>query len=318
MFWTGAEMKIRNPTLTQLHYFVAVADQKSFRRAAERLRISQPTLTAQIAGLEKALSVQLFERSRGGTFIAPAGRELLGAAQRVLEEVRALMDAAGGSRAGPGGTYRMGVPPTLGPYLLPHILPDLHQRYEAFRLHVREDLTQRLEEGLVTGRYDFVVMPLPLVADEFIVTPLFREPILLALPMQHPLASKPAITGADLFQQDVLTIEGQHPYHRQVESLCERFGARVLRDYEGTSLDALRHMVVMGMGLAFLPALYVRSEIHDPGAIRVTGLDGETISRIHALIWRPASPARQFYVQLAADIREILTRRLGDVVTQVR
>lgn len=306
------------PSVKQLEYFVAVAEMQSFRRAAERLRISQPTLTAQIAGLEKLLGVQLFERSRAGTMLAPVGRELLPSARRAIEEVQAFVTAADGRRGGPGGTYRIGVTPSLGPYLLPHILPALHQRYAELKLYVREEVARQLEDGLAGGRYDLVVMPLPLVSDEFVVTPLFREPIRLVLPSEHPLAALPVIRGSDLRRQDVLTIEGQNPFNRQVEQLCERFGARVLRDYEGTSLDALRHMVVMGMGLAFLPALYVRSEIHASSALRVADIDGESISRIHALAWRNASPARQFFGQLADDIRAILAERLAGEVMPLR
>lgn len=308
---------MRKPSIKQLEYFIAVAELESFRRAAERLRISQPTLTAQIAGLEKLLGTQLFERSRSGTLLAPMGRQLLPSARRVLEEVQAFTDAADGSRSGPGGVYRMGVTPTLGPYLFPHILPDLHAHYPQFKLHVREGDARALEAGLIAGRYDLLVMPLPLIGDDFVVTPLFREPIFLVMPQSHVLAAQPRVTGRDLAGQAVLTIEGQHPFHRQVEQLCERFGARVQRDYEGTSLDALRYMVVMGLGVAFLPALYIHSEIHGPSALHVTELADESISRIHALVWRPASPARQFFQELATEIRDILARRLSGVVTPV-
>jgi LysR family hydrogen peroxide-inducible transcriptional activator len=307
-------LRQQRPSVKQLEYFVAVAELQSFRRAAERLHISQPTLTAQIAGLEKLLGVQLFERSRAGTLLAPIGRELLDPARRALEELQAFVDAADLTRRGPSGTYRMGVTPTLGPYLLPHVLPAIHARHASLKFYLREAHARELEDGLSSGRHDVALMPLPLGMRELTAAPLFREPVMLVLPSEHRLAGKSRIEGADLRDEDVLTIEGQHPFHRQIEQICERFGARVLRDYEGTSLDALRHMVVMGMGVAFLPALYVRSEIRDADALRVTELAGEPLYRVHALVWRPGSPARTFFAALAQEIRDILAERLAGVV----
>ncbi|MEQ8663470.1 MAG: hydrogen peroxide-inducible genes activator, partial [Gammaproteobacteria bacterium] len=279
------------------------------------LGISQPTLTAQISALEKLLGVRLFERSRSGTRLAPVGRELLANARRVVEEVDGFIEVADTVRNGPGGTYRLGVPPTLGPYLLPYLLPDLHRRYGNLRLYVREDTQRDLETGLSSGRHDLVLCPLPLDSTEFVVTPLFREPVRLVVHEDHELAQRPHVAAEDLRDADILSIEEHHRFYRQVEQLCQRLGARLSRDYQGTSLDALRHMVVMGMGHAFLPALYVMSEIHEQSQLVVTDIAGEPVVRAHALVWRAASPSRGFFQRLAGDMKEILARRLPDVVS---
>ncbi|MEQ8233626.1 MAG: hydrogen peroxide-inducible genes activator [Gammaproteobacteria bacterium] len=310
-------MQQGKPSLRQLEYFLAVAECESFRRAAERLGISQPTLTAQISALETLLGVRLFERSRSGTRLAPVGRELLGNARRVIEELDGFVDAADTVRNGPGGTYRLGVPPTLGPYLLPHLLPDLHRQYANLRLYVREDTQRDLETGLSSGRHDLVLCPLPLDSNEFVVTPLFREPVKLVVHEDHELAQRDGVAAEDLRNADILSIEEHHRFYRQVEQLCQRLGARLSRDYQGTSLDALRHMVVMGMGHAFLPALYVMSEIHDQSQLVVTEIDGEPVVRAHALVWRSAAPSRAFFQRLAGDMKEILARRLPDVVSVI-
>ena len=122
----------------------------------------------------------------------------------------------------------------------------------------------------------------------------------------------------DLLGEQVLTISEHHLFHRQISELCEKVGAVVRRDYEGTSLDTLRQMVVMGMGLAFLPALYVKSEIRQENELRIANVEGVNVVRNHALVWRSTSPARNFYKELALEIREIIATNLSDIVIPVR
>jgi LysR family hydrogen peroxide-inducible transcriptional activator len=298
------------PSVRQVEYFVAIAEAESFNGAARRLSVSQPTMTNQIAALEEALGLQLFERSRAGTVLTPVGRELLPNAHRLLEEFQGFIDRADSVSRGPSGTYRLGVTPTLGPYLLPHILPALHRRYTALKLSVREDAPCDLEVGLATGKYDFVLTPLPIDDSRLTVAPLFREPLMLTLPADHRLAKRKHINRQDLAGESVLTIDEHHHFHRQIQKLCGRLGAQLRRDYEGTSLDTLRHMVVMGMGIAFLPALYIRSEIHRPSELRVATVRGEVIERTHALAWRSSSPARQLFREITDEIRSLVARDL--------
>lgn len=307
----------RPPTLRQIQYFIAVAEAANFRRAAARLQVSQPTLTSQVAALEEALEVKLLERSHSGSVLTPAGRGLMTFARRVVEEMQGLSDHAASLAKGPAGTYRLGVTPTLGPYLLPYVLPELHRRYEALKFYVREGAPRILEGDLLAGDHDLVLTPLPVEAENLTVVPLFHEPLRLVMSSGHRLARRRRVDSVDLRGEPVLTLQEHHLFHRQVAELCDRLGARVLRDYEGTSLDTLRQMVTMGMGVAFLPALYVRSEIHKREDLVVTSVEGEAMSRTHALAWRRSSPAKRRFERIAADVRELVGDRLADEVTLV-
>ena len=301
-------------TLRQIQAFVAVADAGSYRRAAEQLGTSQPTLTNQVANLEASIGLRLFDRSRAGTLLTPNGRELLPNARHVIEEHQGLLDRAASLARGPAATYRLGVTPTLGPYLLPLILPSLHQRHAALKLSVREGAPRQLEEDLVAGRHDLILSALPIDSERLSVAPLFQEPVFLAMSSEHPLADRSVVAKDELAGEAVLTLEEQHHFHTQIQSLCDRLGAHVRRDYEGTSLDTLRHMVTMDMGIAFLPALYIRSEIHNPNELHIKEIKGERVERTHALAWRRSSPGAGLFREIAELIRDIVDTSLGDHV----
>ena len=298
-------------SLKQLQYFAAVAEYGSFRQAAFRLGITQPTLSNQIAIMEKALKIQMFERTRKGINVTPQGRELLLSARRVLEEAQGFISQSAILSGGGIGTFRLGVTPTLGPYLLPHILTPIHNKYSDLKLYVRENAPSELETGLINGQHDLILTTLPIMSSELVVAPLFREPIKLALARDHRLADRLTINREDLLGEPVLTISEHHLFHRQITELCERVGAHVLRDYEGTSLDTLRQMVVMGMGVAFLPALYAKSEIRNEEELRVADVDGINVVRNHALVWRNTSPASSFYRQLSEEIKSMIETNLA-------
>lgn len=300
-------------TFKQVRYFQAIAEAGSFRRAAERLGVTQPTLTVQIAALEETLSTSLFERQRNGVVLTPVARDLLPRARRIGEELKEFAEQAQGVSG--QSTYRLGVTPTLGPYILPRVLPFIHQQFEDLRLYVREAIPAQLTVDLKSAAHDVILTTLPIQGDELEVTPLFRESLMLAMPLEHPLATKSVITAQDLVGEAVLTIDEQHLYHRQVSALCESLGATVNRDYEGTSLDTLRQMVVMGMGITFLPSLYVASEIGDSDMLRVTDVQGVNMNRDHALAWRRRSPARGFFRQFAHTMGGIISEQLADEVT---
>lgn len=305
---------MNQPSLKQLEYILAVAKSGSFRGAADELGISQPTLTAQIARAEEALGEKLLERSRSGAYLTPAGRLFEPQARRVLEAMEELGQVMGDTAINEKATYRLGVKGTLGPYLLPQILPALKDAHPKLRFYVREDSPLGLEEGIARGDYDLIITALPINSRDLVQEPLLREKILLAAPADHPLSKVKTWRGQYLEGEQVLTTENGHQFSRQVETVCQRLGAQVRRDYEGSSLDALRLMVVMGMGLTFLPALYVESEIKADSGIRVGELADESIARLHVLAWRPSSPARNFYKVLAEDLRKIIAARLGHAV----
>lgn len=302
-------------SLRQLEYFVAVADTGSLRQAARRLGVTQPTLTVQITALEETLGVQLFERTRQATLLSPAGRELLPDAMNLLSQWRNVVENAHVLSDDAHSTYRLGVPQTLGPYLLPQLLPSIHQRFANLRLHVREEVPDQLLQGLEEGRFDLVIGPINTESESIVRVPLFREPLLLASPVDMALAPRDDFSESDLSGLDILAMDERHALRREVEQICEQTGAKLNRDYEGTSLDTLRQMVVMGMGLAFLPALYVRSEIHRPEELRIQSLKGRGLYREHALLYRRQAPSRRFYRQLTDRIRDVIAADLGDTVS---
>jgi LysR family hydrogen peroxide-inducible transcriptional activator len=308
------ESPVSRPSVKQIEYFVAVARQGSFRRAAESLDVSQPTVTSQVALLEKSLGVVLFERGRSGATLSPAGRELLPRARSVLDCLDELVETAGSAGSG-AAVYRLGVKSTLGPYLLPRILPALHAKHPDLKLYVREESPDLLESGLEQGELDLIMTGFPTNSADLDGETLLREDIKLVLPAQHPLAGKAKVSGEDLAGEQILTTGDGHHLTRLVEQVSARFGAQVLRDYQGTSLDALRLMVVTGMGLTFLPALYIDSEINADSALAVREIEGHSIARIIGMAWRRNSPSRVFYRKLAADLRQMLRTEVGSAVT---
>jgi LysR family hydrogen peroxide-inducible transcriptional activator len=305
-------MKELNFSLKQLRYFLVAARHKSLRQAATELGIAQPSLSAQLKALEDALGVELFERSRGGVTLTPIGRNMLAEALLAVNAAESIMEAAQFATRGPTGTFRLGVAPSIGPYTLPWILPAVRHQYRGVKFFVREAVTKVLVEELKAGSYDLIFTPMPIDDPSLTVVPIIREPVYLVLNAEHPLAGQESIKPHQLKGLDILTIEEHHLFFNQVEELCKRFSANLLRDFEGTSLDAIRQMVYMEMGVAFMPSLYIRSEIRDRHELTVLGIEGEPIYRVHAIAWRNTSPLRGFYRGLCTFIQNTIKQQFGD------
>ncbi|TNE63979.1 MAG: hydrogen peroxide-inducible genes activator [Alphaproteobacteria bacterium] len=304
-------MEIGYPTLKQLRYLEAVVAAGSFRKASVRLGVSQPTLTSQIAALEEALGLVLLERSRTGVLPTSAAREILPRAAHIADEVRAIRDFARFTAEGGMGIHRLGVPPTLGPYLLPEVLSDIHANHPTLRLHVREETPNDLEHGLLEGRYDVVLTSLPMDVAGLVHTRLFAEPFRLCAPPDHMLATKPVVEARDIAGERLIAIEDRHRMFYQMQQLARRFDARLMRDYEGTSLDAVRQMIATGFGLAFLPTLYIRSEIDPREDVVVLEMADAPLDREIVLAWRPNSAHRGLYRLLAEQLRDSCQRKLS-------
>ncbi|MEM7300042.1 MAG: hydrogen peroxide-inducible genes activator [Pseudomonadota bacterium] len=301
-------------TLRQLSYLVALAQELHFRRAAERMNVTQPTLSIQIQELERQLKASLVERNAGKVMLTPLGREIVERARSVLSDVEDIKNLAAASQHGFDGTIRVGVPPTLGPYLLPHIVPELHANHPDLKLYVKEGKPHDLQLELKEGVHDLVISPLPINHSDLVVVDLFREPLQVVTAPDHPFARRGQIERKDLAGQKVLAMERGHHLHDQVFYLCEEFKAEPLRDYEGTSLDTLRLMVGMGVGIAFLPALYIRSEIGDRGEIAVINLRASNLFRQIGLAWRQRSVHAQLFTEISDMVRTIAIDRLPEVI----
>jgi len=292
-------------TVRQLSYFVALADAGSFTRAAERMEVSQPSLSQQIRALETIVGAALFERG-GPAILTPLGRDLLERARRILLEVADLEDVGATSGDPLVGMIRLGVSPTLGAYLLPSVVGRLHREHPTLRVHVREGLPKALATGLANGVHDLILAQLPVAGRTFHSERLFREPLYVAMASDHPLHIKAVIAPEDLRGENLLTLLPEYRMAEQVAAIALEVEANVLRDYEGTSLDAIRQMAGMGMGLALLPELYVRQEIRKGDDVVVRPIEGGRYFREIGLLWRQGAGRAASYGVLADLLREVV------------
>jgi LysR family hydrogen peroxide-inducible transcriptional activator len=304
------------PNLRQLEYLVALADTRHFRRAAEKANTTQPTLSEQLKALETRLGVQLVERSRSSVVLTAVGQQVVDVARRMLadaNEIRALAASGGRDLA---GLLRLGLPSTIGPYLLPHIIPELHRTYPGLKLYVREELPNALPAALGDGKHDLILSLLPVKGADLVSEPLFREPLYLAVAADDPLAGQETVRRASLKARDVLALGPGHQLHDVVQALCAELGARLRFDFEGTSLDTLREMVAMGVGITFLPGLYVHSVAGRDPSIRMLEIDGRSVYRTVGLVWRRTSARQDGFQALAALIRSAVGRELPHLPIQ--
>lgn len=300
------------PSLRQLEYLVALYDKRHFRRAAETVGVSQPTLSAQLKAFERDLGATLVERGRAGVVFTPLGEEIVQIAHRIVRDMVEIRQKASSYGQDFGGTIRLGLPATIGPYLLPRMLPELHRTYPSLRLYVREEVPLTLPSALQEGRYDVLITPLPVKGAEFEVVPVFREPLFIAVAADHPLARSDEIKRSDLADQSILTLETGHHLHEQAEAMCEEFGARLRFDFEGTSLDTLRQMVAMGVGLSLLPGLYVRSSVAQDTSVKALKIRGRSLFRTIGVVWRRKSTLGAQYEKLANYVAKTIAREFPD------
>ncbi len=303
-------------TLRQLRYLMALEETHHFREAAEACGISQPSLSVQIKLLEEALDLVLVERGRGPVRLTQAGREVARRARDILDASQDIVDMSATLQTGLGGTLRLGTSITLGPYLMPHVVGELHRSHPDLRLYIREAAPNVLVRELNEGVHDLILTQLPVASTRLTVARLFREPLGLAMPVEHALAARATIEGPELADQTILSLSPAHALHDQISAICAETGAFLSRDYEGTSLDALRQMVALDMGLTFLPALYVRSEIEGRARdVVVRPFRGRRFTRSIGLVWRASSGAAPAYERLAAAIRDT-ARRFPELVLE--
>lgn len=295
-------------SLRQIEYLVALSETKHFRKAAEKVGVSQPTLSTQLSTLEKQLGIQLVERSRSSVIITPLGEEVLSIGKRILHDAQTILDLAASQNGQLIGSIRLGLPPTVSPYLLPLILPELHREHPKLKLYIREEYPLDLPASLLNGTHDVILTPLPLNHADFQVHPIFREPLYVVLSDEHPLASKDKIEPSDLQGESVLALERGHQLHDQVNRLCEEYGAQLRFDYEATSLDTVHQMIAMGMGISFLPGLYVQSSLSNIQGTLVKQLSTSPPSRTLGLAWRSMSMRDDDFALLESFIRKTISQ----------
>lgn len=291
--------------LRDLKYLVALADHRHFGKAADASFVSQPTLSTQIKKLEDELGVALVERAPRKVMLTPVGREVVERARRIIAEVEQMGEVARRSRDPEAGTVRLGLFPTLGPYLLPHVVPRIRQRFPQLELLLVEEKSDVLLQRLREGALDAALLALPLHDDQLHAEFLFEEPFLLAVPESHPLANHGPLALDDLSSQTLLLLEDGHCLRDQALDVCRTAGAGENGGFRATSLETLRQMVAANVGVTLLPSLAVKPPVAQSNAIRLLPFRDPQPSRRIAMAWRRSSAMSAFLMQLAGEFKRL-------------
>jgi LysR family hydrogen peroxide-inducible transcriptional activator len=292
--------------LRDLRYLVALADVLHFGKAAEACHVSQPTLSTQIRKLEDELGVALVERAPRHVMLTPAGRDIATRARRVLAEVDQMRETARRTSDPEAGSVRLGLFPTLGPYLLPHVVPRIRARFPRLELLLVEEKTEAVLHMLRDGKLDAAVLALPLHEDWLETEFLFEEPFLLAVPEGHPLAAlRGNLRLSQLGDQHLLLLEEGHCLRDQALEVCHLAGAGEKEGFRATSLETLRQMVAAGVGVTLLPMLAVKPPVSPSENIRLLAFSDPPPTRRMAMVWRKTSAMGDFLHALAAVLRDL-------------
>ena len=294
-------------SLRQLQYLVAVADTRSFRRAAETCHVAQPSLSAQVALAERLLGIQVFERDRRGVRLTHGGEALVEQARRVLVAAGDLRIVAQQFSDPFRGTLRVGVIPTVGPYLLPDVAPALGRAFPNLTLLWREERTGVLVQQIHDGVVDAAVLALEADIGECEYAVLGRDPFVLAGAPGHPLMqSRKTATMQELHGATLLLLEDGHCFRDQVQSLCAQTGAKKM-DFQATSLSTLVQIASAGTGATLLPSLAIPVE-NRASQLRVRKFAPPAPSRTLVLIWRRGSALRPALSRVADTMRTAFAR----------
>ena len=287
------------PTIQQLRYAVAVADERHFGRAATATHVSQPSLSAQVRELEGRLGVTLFERTTRGVLLTPAGEDLVARARRVLTEVDDLV-AAAERLAEPGvGPLHLGVIPTVAPYLVPGLVSRLRRELPGIELHLHEEQTDRLLGQLADGRIDAGILALPVDRPGLEARELYTEAFVLAAPEGHRLVQRGSCGPEDLATEPLVLLEEGHCLRDQALDVCNLAGRGGGTEIQGTSLGTVVQMVAAGLGVTLLPASAVPVEVKGDTPVAIAQFARPRPSRTIGIVWRSSSPRAEAIHQVA-------------------
>lgn len=290
------------PTLRQLEYIVAVAECGHFGKAAKLCHVSQPTLSVQIGLVEDSLGIKIFERTTSTVLVTPIGETFIHGARLTLAAMTDLMDVVARDTKSLGGLVRIGTPPSFGPYFLPSFLPPIHRTYPDLKIYIVEDRPAAIEVAVIEGRLDCGIGPScedPGLAFVKIGT----EQLYLGVPSDHKLASWEIVALTDLDGERLLALGSGNRLFENVRDLAQSSGGLVVNDYEGTSLDAIRQMVSVGMGCSIFPELYARAELQGAEDIKLVEIEGWKHTRPIGLYFRQSSGRREHFQVLAEQAK---------------
>jgi LysR family hydrogen peroxide-inducible transcriptional activator len=300
-------MAVMLPTIRQLQYLKLLAEHGAFGRAADAAHVTQPTLSAGIQELERTLGAPVVDRARSGVILTPVGEEALRRAHVILTEAEELMQAAQNAGKPLTGRFRLGVIPTIAPYLLPRALPILRKKFPELRLFLREDLTQRLLTNLKAGQLDAALIALPFDTAGLAYAHVSDDELLAASPQDHPWALSARVAPSADDTGDLILLEDGHCLRDHVLAACGLKPPKASDDDEGfaaTSLPTLVQMVGSGLGVTFLPAMAVEAGLTTAVPIAVRPLAVERPSREIVVVWRAGSSRAAEGRLLAEVLRE--------------
>ena len=279
-------------TLTDLRYLVALARERHFGRAAERCHVSQPTLSVAIKKLEEQLGVLLFERSAADVKITAIGRQIIEQAERVLLEAAQVKEIAASGKDPLTGPLRLGVIYTIGPYLLPRLIPLMHEMAPRMPLIIQENYTARLTDALKRGDLDVIIISLPYEEQGIVTQVVYDEPFRVLMPAEHPWRTNQAIQPELLADEQLLLLGSGNCFRDQVLEVCPhcRTSSGLQRTLEGSSLETIRHMVATGIGITILPSSAADELPEQNGLLTVRPFAEPQPSRRVAIAWRVTYP----------------------------
>lgn len=288
--------------IRDLEYLAALAEYKHFRRAADACHVSQPTLSGQIRKLEDELGITLLERTSRKVLFTQSGLLLVEQAKKVLREVKLLKEMASNQGKEMTGPLHIGVIPTVGPYLLPYIMPTLKETFPELELFLYEAQTSQLLDQLESGRLDCAIVASVRETEAFIEVPVFNETMLLAVSEQHPWAQERQIAMEKLKGCEVLMLDDGHCLRDQALGYCFTAGTKENSHFQATSLETLRNMVAANVGITLMPELAVLNEGNRNG-VKYIPCSPEP-ARIITLVYRPGSPLRSRYERIAKTVSD--------------
>jgi len=293
------------PTVKQLKYLNELAEHRHFGRAAQACFVSQSAISTAIHELEQNLGVALFER--GSTLLlTPIGEKLLVEAQEILYQLGNFVEHAKQAQGNFQNDLRLGVIPTVAPFLLPKIIKEVRLKYGNNKLYIREDLSPNLIEKLTKGQLDVLLFALPYEIGNLHAEPLFKDELVLCLPKEHSLTEKQVVSIADLKQQDILLLEDGHCLRDQSLKACNLQSNKLSIPYQATSLNTVVQMVVNNIGITLLPEMAVKANItHDTDAEIRRIETKRDMSRTIALVWRKNSPRSAEFEELGKLINTL-------------
>lgn len=296
------------PTIRQLQYLKLLAEQGAFGKAAEAAHVTQPTLSAGIQELERTLGAPVVDRARTGVILTPVGEEALRRATVILNEAEELVESAKNAGQPLTGRFRLGVIPTIAPFLLPGALPLLRQRFPRLKLFLREDLTQRLIVQLKAGRLDAALIALPFDMGGLEWAHVSDDELFAALPADHPLALLESATPEALERENLILLEDGHCLREHALSACKIGPPKTglgEEPFAATSLPTLVQMVGSGLGVTFLPEMAVSAGLAKAANVAVRPIDADHPAREIVVAWRAGSNRRAEGRLLAEVLKDV-------------